>query len=170
MKRFIDVAVAGVALVVLSPVLAVAAIGVKLSSRGPALYGARRVGKDGVLFTLHKFRTMRVDRGGQGSRITAAGDTRIFPFGRVLRQTKIDELPQLFDILRGVMSLVGPRPEDPDIVAQHYGPGERETLTVLPGLLSPGSIFNYTHGEALLGGDEAESAYVAKLLPIKLAL
>jgi lipopolysaccharide/colanic/teichoic acid biosynthesis glycosyltransferase len=102
--------------------------------------------------------------------ITAACDPRVFPFGRLLRASKLDELPQLVDILRGKMAVVGPRPEDPAIVDSYYTSAQMETLAVRPGLLSPGSIYNFTHGEALLIGPDPEKVYVETLLPLKLAL
>jgi len=119
---------------------------------------------------MHKFRTMRVSRGGNAAAITGPLDPRVFPVGALLRRLKLDELPQLFDVLRGKMSLVGPRPEDPRIVRDHYRPQDHETLRVLPGLASPGSIYNYTHGEAILARGDAEQVYAEKLLPVKLAL
>jgi lipopolysaccharide/colanic/teichoic acid biosynthesis glycosyltransferase len=169
-KRLFDIVGAALGLVLLSPVLLLAAIGIRLSSRGPVLYRAQRVGRDGKLFTMHKFRTMRVDQGPRSGPITGANDPRVFRFGALLRRLKIDELPQLFDVLRGRMSLVGPRPEDPRIVRAHYTPEQMETLRVRPGLASPGSIYNYTHGDRILGQDDPEQAYVTKLLPVKLAL
>lgn len=169
MKRLFDILAATSALVVLSPLLLAAAIAVRLSSSGPVFYQARRVGRFGQPFTMFKFRTMHVTRT-QGSVITSSGDVRIFPAGRLLRALKIDELPQLWNILRGEMSIVGPRPEDPKMVAMYYGTLGHETLTVLPGLTSPGSIHFYTHGEQLIDDGDPETAYARCLLPIKLAL
>jgi lipopolysaccharide/colanic/teichoic acid biosynthesis glycosyltransferase len=119
---------------------------------------------------MHKFRTMHWQPAGQGPVITAVADARILPFGAFLRKSKIDELPQFFDVLRGDMSIVGPRPEDPKIVAQHYTPWMRETLSVKPGITSPGALWGYTKMEALLQGGDPERAYVEKVLPFKLAL
>lgn len=169
-RRLCDGLLATVALLVLSPVLLLAALGIKLTSRGPVLYRARRAGRHNRPFTMYKFRTMHVAQATRGSAITAHGDPRVFAFGAWLRRLKIDELPQLLNILKGEMMLVGPRPEDPRIVAEHYAPAHYETLAVPPGLASPGSIYNYTHGERLLGTGNAEADYVARLLPIKLAL
>jgi lipopolysaccharide/colanic/teichoic acid biosynthesis glycosyltransferase len=168
-KRLFDVTLASVSLVLLSPLLAAVALGIRLASPGPVLYRARRVGRGGDEFVMHKFRTMHV-RSGQGSVITAANDGRLFPLGALLRATKIDELPQLYDVLRGKMSIVGPRPEDPKIVAGHYTPEQWETLAVLPGLASPGSIYHYTHGDRYLHDDDPEGSYCEGLLPVKLAL
>lgn len=168
-KRLFDVVVALVALLLLSPVMLVAALGVRLSSRGPVLYRARRAGRGGRVFVMHKFRTMHA-RPQQGPAITGAADPRVFPFGALLRKLKIDELPQLYDVLRGEMSIVGPRPEDPQIVAEHYTPADRETLRVRPGLSSPGSLFYYMHGERLLTGSDPERLYAEVLLPVKLGV
>jgi lipopolysaccharide/colanic/teichoic acid biosynthesis glycosyltransferase len=169
-KRCLDLVLASTALVLLSPLMAAAALGVRLASPGPVLYRARRAGLHGAVFSMYKFRTMHVAGGSSASRITAHGDPRIFALGAWLRRLKIDELPQLFNVLRGEMSVVGPRPEDPEIVAAHYTPADRETLETPPGLASPGSIYNYTHGEALIGNEDPERDYAERLLPIKLAL
>ncbi len=171
-KRLIDIIASAAALVVLSPLLAVAAAGILASSPGPVLYRARRAGLRGRPFTMYKFRTMHVRQGGFRSAITAAADPRVFRFGGWLRRLKVDELPQLLNVLKGEMSLVGPRPEDPRIVEARYTPLHLETLNVLPGLASPGSIYNYTHGERLMGrfGGDPERLYVERLLPVKLAL
>lgn len=168
LKRAFDVLLSASALLVLSPVLATVAVAVPLVSPGPAIYRARRVGLGGREFTMYKFRTMHVGRG--GAPITAGDDPRIFPLGRVLRKLKIDELPQLFNVLKGDMSIVGPRPEDPGIVAQHYSPAHMETLAVRPGLTSPGSVYYYAAWEDSLKHGDAVNAYVDQLLPVKLAL
>ena len=169
-KRLLDVALAAVGLALVAPVLAIAALGIRLSSPGPVFYRARRVGRAGTCFTMYKLRTMHQRQPGQASRITGRDDPRVFALGGLLRRTKIDELPQLFNVLRGDMSIVGPRPEDPDIVERHYTPLLRETLAVRPGLASPGSLYHYTHGDALLAGGDPETAYVERLLPLKVAL
>ena len=169
-KRAFDLFAALLLLILAAPVLALAALGIRLTSPGPIFYRARRVGRGGEPFTMLKFRTMHVDQGQGASVITSADDPRVFAFGRLLRQTKLDELPQLLHVLSGEMSMVGPRPEDPKIVAEHYTDAYRETLRVRPGLASPGSIYNYTHGDALLASADTESAYVERLLPPKMAL
>ncbi len=168
-KRLFDVVVAALGLVAAAPVLLVAAVGICLSSPGPILYRARLVGRDGRLFTMYKLRTMHVDDGSR-SVITGQRDPRVFPFGRPLRRLKIDELPQLVNVLRGEMSVVGPRPQHPDIVRRYYAPEDWETLRVRPGLASPGSLYDSTHGEPLVGSADPERTYVARLLPVVLAL
>jgi lipopolysaccharide/colanic/teichoic acid biosynthesis glycosyltransferase len=158
------------AIVALSPLLVLVAVAIKLSSKGPALYRSQRVGRNGALFTMLKFRTMRVGEGPAAGRITAAGDPRVSRLGGWLRRCKLDELPQLVNVARGQMALVGPRPEDPTIVDAHYGPLMRETLTVAPGLSSPGTLAYYAQ-ERELPGDPvgAEATYLTELLPLKIA-
>ena len=168
-KRLFDVVFATAAIVILAPVFLLAAIAIRITSPGPVLYQARRTGRGGDDFVMYKFRTMHVVQKSH-SVITGTHDARIFPVGRILRATKIDELPQLFNVLLGQMSIVGPRPEDPAIVAKYYGPLGHETLTVRPGLASYGSLYNYTHGQLLLDDSDPENSYVRQLLPIKLAL
>jgi lipopolysaccharide/colanic/teichoic acid biosynthesis glycosyltransferase len=168
-KRLFDMAAAIIGLLLLSPVFLLAFVGIKATSSGPAIYRARRMGQHGVVFVMHKFRTMHVANQ-PASVITGVADKRVFGFGRLLRATKIDELPQLYDVLTGTMSIVGPRPEDPKIVEQHYNQLARETLNVAPGLASPGSIYNYTHGHLYLRDADPEGSYVRQLLPMKLAL
>ena len=172
-KRLFELALTALALVASIPILIVAALGIRLSSRGPVLYRAIRAGRRGRLFVMYKLRTMETRPGGAliaDSVITAARDPRIFPFGALLRRVKVDELPQLFNILRGDMAVVGPRPEDPKVVAQHYTPEQWETLDVPPGLTSPGALYSTTHGETWLSEREAERDYFEHLMPLKLAL
>src|SRR5690606_4293503 len=170
-KRVFDIVVASLTLLAALPVLAVAALAIRLASPGPVLHRAARAGRDGRPFTMLKLRTMHVAPPGEsGSRITDPADPRVFPVGALLRRTKIDELPQLVNVLRGEMAIVGPRPEDPEIVRKHYSPTHRETLRVRPGLVSPGSIYHFTHGDALLGAGDPETAYAARLLPVTLEL
>lgn len=170
-KRLFDVALAALALVACIPILLVATLGIRLSSPGPVLYRAVRAGRRGRLFTMYKLRTMETRPSLlTDSVITAARDPRVFPFGAVLRRAKLDELPQLFNVLRGDMAVVGPRPEDPKVVAQHYTREQWETLDVPPGLTSPGALYSTTHGETWLSARDAERDYFEHLLPLKLAL
>lgn len=168
-KRAFDIVASAAALVLAAPVLGAAAVGIRLSDPGPALYRASRAGRNGVPFRIVKLRTMRVQQA-SASVITADGDDRVFPLGTFLRKTKLDELPQLWNVILGEMSIVGPRPEAVEIVDDHYRPEHRRTLDVAPGLASPGSIYNYTHGEKLIGSEDPERDYLEKLLPIKLGL
>lgn len=169
-KRLFDVVLAALALVALAPLLALAAVGIRLASPGPIIYRARLAGRHGNLFTMYKLRTMHVNQRGSRSVITAERDPRVFAFGRLLRRLKIDELPQLVNVLRGDMSLVGPRPQHPDIVRRHYTPLYWEMLRVRPGLSSPGSLYDSACGEAIVGSADPEKAYAERLLPIVVAL
>ncbi len=168
-RRMLDVALAGLALVMLAPVLGAGALAIRLTSPGPVLYRAPRIGRHRREFTMLKLRTMRVGSNAAGA-ITSARDPRVSMAGAVLRRVKIDELPQHPNVPKGEMAIIGPRPEDPRIVATRYRPEHMETLLVRPGLASPGSLFNYTHGEAMLDGPDPESSYLERLLPLKLAL
>jgi lipopolysaccharide/colanic/teichoic acid biosynthesis glycosyltransferase len=156
LKRAFDVIAASTGLLITSPVMVVIALLVRLTSPGPAVYRTVRVGQYGQNFTLYKFRSMRSDS--DGHRITASGDTRITPIGRILRKAKLDELPQLVNVIRGDMSIVGPRPEDPKYV-DVYDDHQRSILAFRPGITSPASI-RYRHEEALLdGAADLEEAY-----------
>jgi lipopolysaccharide/colanic/teichoic acid biosynthesis glycosyltransferase len=158
------------------PVCLLAAAGIWLADGRPVLYKSRRVGLGGRVFTMYKLRTLRnATSRVRGSVITGHADTRAFAFGAFLRASKIDELPQLVNVLLGDMAIVGPRPEDPAIVDAWYGPLARETLAVRPGLASPGSIYNFTHAEpeldsGALPGEDVATTYARLLLPRKLAL
>ena len=167
-KRCIDLVVAIVLLLVLSPVLAVAAIAVKCSGPGPIFFRQTRVGRGGKPFDILKLRTMRPTRS-PGPLITGAGDPRVTRVGRVLRRWKVDELPQLVNVLRGEMSFVGPRPEVPRYVnmfAEQY----RELLAVRPGITDIASMA-FRDEETLLGrSSNPEDLYVQEILPRKLAL
>ncbi len=167
-QRGFDLSLALAGLVALAPLLSVVALLVKLSSPGPVFYRARRVGQGGRLIDVLKFRTMVADADRRGPGITSAEDDRITDIGRWLRRTKIDELPQLINIVRGEMSLVGPRPEDPRYVS-YYTPEQRALLAVKPGLTSPASL-HYSHEEALLVGPEWETIYITRIMPDKLNL
>jgi lipopolysaccharide/colanic/teichoic acid biosynthesis glycosyltransferase len=146
LNRAADVAVAGVALAVASPVLALAALAVKLTSRGPALYRQTRVGKDGADFELLKLRTMVVGAEAQGAGFAVdRGDVRITPVGRVLRRLSLDELPQLWNVVRGDMSVIGPRPTLRYQV-ERYTPHQRRRLDVKPGITGWAQV----HGRATL--------------------
>lgn len=168
-KRLFDIAVAAALLLLSSPLLAVAALGIMLSSPGPLLYRAWRAGKNGVPFEMLKLRTMHVGSAG-ASAITAPGDARVFAFGGLIRNLKIDELPQFWNILTGDLSLVGPRAEDPTIVVRDYNDWMKETLRVAPGVTSPGAIYNYLMADVLLDPANPEDSYVERMLTPKLAL
>jgi lipopolysaccharide/colanic/teichoic acid biosynthesis glycosyltransferase len=165
-KRLMDLFLASFALVATSPIWLAAALTVRVTSGGPVLYAGERVGKDGRLFRMYKFRTMRRDADRMGSAVTGAGDPRVTAVGRVLRATKLDELPQLLNVLRGEMSLVGPRPEAPTYVAE-YDERQRRVLRVRPGITGPTQLL-YRHEEAMLDGLHIDELYRTELLPRKL--
>ncbi|HOG46379.1 MAG TPA: sugar transferase [Anaerolineae bacterium] len=166
-KRAIDAVAALLGLVLLSPLLALIAIAVRLDSPGPALYRARRIGKDGRPFAMYKFRTMVAGADRQGPAVTAGGDRRVTRIGRWLRRSKLDELPQLLNVLRGDMSLVGPRPEDLKYVAL-YTPAQREVLCVRPGITGLATV-KYRHEEQLLAAAGDLEATYRQVMQEKLA-
>jgi lipopolysaccharide/colanic/teichoic acid biosynthesis glycosyltransferase len=166
MKRLFDLAAAAAGLVLLSPLFLAIAVAVKLTSRGPVVYRGRRTGRNGVPFDLFKFRSMAVSQAGAG--ITRAGDPRVTRVGRLLRRTKLDELPQLVNVLRGEMSLVGPRPEDPRYTAL-YDEQQKRVLSVRPGITGAASL-EYRDEESRLVGDDWERTYVEEIMPAKLRL
>lgn len=168
LKRLFDVVASVAGLVLLSPFLLALALAVKLGSPGPIFYRANRVGRYGTPFKLLKFRSMVIDADRIGPAVTGAADPRITWVGRFLRRTKLDELPQLINVLRGEMSVVGPRPEDPRYVAL-YTDEQREVLNVRPGITSPASVA-YRNEEAMLVGDDWEKHYVEQIMPAKLAV
>jgi lipopolysaccharide/colanic/teichoic acid biosynthesis glycosyltransferase len=145
-KRAFDVVVAGAGLVVLAPVLAVVAVAVKLESRGAVLFRQQRIGRDGEPFTMIKFRTMV--NGAAGPNVSASDDARVTRVGALLRRSFVDEAPQLLNVLRGEMSLVGPRPETPEYVAL-LSDDERRILSVRPGMAGP-STLAYSAREAAM--------------------
>ena len=169
-KRLLDLSIALPALVLLAPLFVLIAILVVLLTGLPILVRQPRVGRDGAPFVLLKFRTMRV-RPAQGMPLTGSGDARVTRLGRLLRRFKLDELPQLLNVVRGEMSLVGPRPEVPRYVAG-YTEEQRRVLEVPPGITDPASLA-YRDEESLLGAQpeaERESYYLRELVPRKLAL
>ena len=168
-KRAVDVVVALTALLLLTPVLLAIAAAVRLADGGPALYRQRRVGRGGRVFGMLKFRTMIVDADRAGGALTVAGDRRVTSIGRTLRRLKLDELPQLLHVLRGEMSLVGPRPEVPRYVAR-YTRAQRAVLDLTPGLTDPASLA-FLDEEALLAARrDPEASYVDEILPEKIRL
>lgn len=162
-KRFFDILASIFAVILLLIPWLVITIVIKIQSPGPVIYKARRVGINGKVFTLYKFRSMRVDSG-KVHATTLRGDSRIFPFGKFLRDTKLDETPQFINILKGDMTLIGPRPEDEDNAYKFYTDKFQEILSVHPGLSSPASLYDYTHGEKY----EDEAKYISEFLPQKL--
>jgi len=166
-KRLFDVVSAALGLLVLAPLLLLAAVWIKLDSPGPVLFRQTRVGRLGVPFTIHKFRTMRV---APGAAITVGADPRITRSGHFLRQTKLDELPQLWDVLRGAMSLVGPRPELARYVELYPAELRERVLAVRPGITDPASLAFSHEAEMLAAAQDAEREYREVVMPAKLKL
>ncbi len=167
MKRLFDVALAGTGLVLLSPVLAAAAIATLLDSGRPVLYRQVRVGRFFKPFTLYKLRTMETTAAEPG--ITVGEDSRITRTGRFLRSTKLDETPQLANVVLGDMSIVGPRPELPRYVELFHKEYEL-ILTVRPGITDPASIKYRDESELLNGASDPETVYLEEVLPDKIAM
>lgn len=169
-KRMFDLLAAAAGLVLIAPLLAMIAIAVKLDSPGPVLFRQERVGRHGESFRIRKFRTMVQDAPKLGGAITVGRDPRITRVGHWLRRYKLDELPQLIDVLVGDMSLVGPRPEVPRYVAL-YPPEVRErVLSVRPGITDNASLAFIDENAQLAGAEDPEKEYVERILPHKLGL
>ena len=166
-KRAFDVVCSALGLLVLSPVLLICALLVGLTSPGGILFRQERIGKDGVPFTIYKFRSMRRDNA--GLKITTSGDSRVTPVGKVLRRTKLDELPQLFNVLKGDMSFVGPRPEVREYT-DLYDEEQRQVLLVRPGITGLASIRFRNENELLDESDDPNRTYIEEVMPQKLAL
>lgn len=169
-KRLFDIVCAGIGLLLLSPLLLAVAVWVKLDSPGPVMFRQERVGRFGATFRIHKFRTMRVDAPRLGPQITIGDDARITRSGRWLRASKVDELPQLWDVLRGAMSLVGPRPEVPRYVALYPAELRELVLSVRPGITDPASLSFRNESELLARAEDPEREYVEVVMPMKLSL
>lgn len=167
-KRAFDVASSAVGLVVLSPVFLGVAVAIKLTDGGPVFFRQERVGMGGRVFRIHKFRSMRVAN--EGALVTSANDSRITPVGAFLRKSKLDELPQLIDVLVGDMSVVGPRPEVPSYVELWGEEARREILSVRPGITDPAAIAFRNEQDELAAADDPERHYVEVILPKKVAM
>ncbi len=169
LKRTFDLMAATAGLLVLGlPMLVIAAL-IKAHDRGPVLYSGKRIGKGGAPFKMHKFRTMVMNADKIGGSSTPEDDPRITPTGKFLRRYKLDELPQLLNVLSGEMSLVGPRPQVAWAVEQ-YSPEERLVLTVPPGVTDPASLAFHNEGEILRGAADPDQAYMELIHPHKMRL
>lgn len=169
-RRLLDIVAAAVGLLLLSPLFLIIAYLIKRDSPGPVFYFGPRLGKNGKPFGIVKFRTMYERKDSyEGPRITAAGDTRVTPLGRWLRDTKINELPQLWNVLVGDMSLVGPRPEDPEIAKSWPAGLREELLSVRPGITSPATVI-FRSEEEMLSTSSLLDDYLRTILPDKLRL
>jgi len=169
LKRLFDLLASSVALVVLSPLMAVLAMRIKGYDGGPVLYAGRRVGKNGKPFGMYKFRTMVLDADKIGGSSTPDDDPRITPIGKILRRYKLDELPQLINVVKGDMSLVGPRPQVQWAV-DLYTPEQRGVLTVPPGITDYASVRFPNEGEILKGSTDPDRDYMEKIHPEKMRL
>jgi len=169
-KRAFDVVVAAFGLAILAPLFAALAILIRLDSSGPVFFRQQRVGLRGRLFRIHKFRTMSVDAPSRGPGLTVGRDPRITRIGKVLRRYKLDELPQLIDVLRGEMSLVGPRPELPKYVALYPEKMREKVLSVRPGITDLASLQYIDENEMLARASDPEREYIERVLPEKLHL
>ena len=169
-KRVFDIATAVLGLVLLAPLFVVVAAWIKLDSPGPVFFRQERIGRGGVPFRIHKFRTMRVGAEVVGPALTVGADPRITRAGAFLRRTKIDELAQLIDVLRGDMSVVGPRPEVPRYVAAYPPELRAKVLSVRPGITDPASLQFRDESTLLARAADPEREYRDVVLPEKLRL
>jgi lipopolysaccharide/colanic/teichoic acid biosynthesis glycosyltransferase len=173
-RRTLDLLLAGLGVLLLAPLLLAIAVWVRLDSRGPVLFRQERVGRGGRVFRIRKFRTMVADAERHAAagpaQVTVAGDARITRAGAVLRRHKLDELPQLLDVLQGTMSLVGPRPEVPRWVAEWPADLRETVLSVRPGITDPASLAYVDEAELLACSPDPERTYREQLMPRKLAL
>ncbi len=168
LKRWFDLLASGLGLIALSPLLMLIALLIKLDSKGPVFFRQERVGCFGKVFWIHKFRTMITDAELKGLQITVGTDARVTGIGGTLRKYKMDELPQLIDVLLGDMSLVGPRPEVPRYVACYPEETKDIVLSVRPGITDWASI-EYKDEYRILGlAEDPHRAYVEQVLPVKL--
>lgn len=168
-KRIFDLFFALAGILILLPLFLAIAIWIKLDSPGNVLFRQIRIGRFGHEFSIYKFRTMVADAESRGKQITVAKDTRITRSGQFLRKYKLDELPQLFNVVKGEMSLVGPRPEVPKYVA-YYTAEQRRVLDVLPGITDPASIKFRNESELLEDTANPENVYINEIMPQKLEL
>jgi lipopolysaccharide/colanic/teichoic acid biosynthesis glycosyltransferase len=167
-KRLFDFFFAGIGLIMLLPLFVLLALAIKIDSRGPVFYRQERVGQFGRIFRIHKFRTMVTESEKTSLQITVGADDRITRVGSFIRKTKFDEFAQLLDVVKGTMSLVGPRPEVPRYVACYPDEVRGLVLSVKPGITDRASI-EFKNESVILGqSNDPERAYIEKILPIKL--
>ena len=168
-KRIFDIVFSALGLVILSPLLLIVALAIAATSEDSFFYIQNRVGKNGKIFRMIKFRTMRIDSDKTGLFITAKNDPQITVIGKILRRTKLDELPELWNVLVGDMSLVGPRPEVPKYV-KYYKPEWERVLSVRPGITDLATLPFRDEESVLLGAQDIERAYIDIVVPIKMKL
>ena len=164
-KRLFDIVASGLALIVLIPIWVIAIVGIEVSDPGPVFYFAHRVTKDNRPFKMFKFRSMRIDKNADEKSLRPDQD-RIFPFGRFIRRSKIDEMPQLLNVFLGDMAVVGPRPAAVDQIPITRGGENAVVAQVKAGLTSPAALYDYLYGDEI----EDEDEYMEKVAPTRLAL
>jgi len=167
-KRIFDLIISAIGILFLSPLLGFVAIWIKLDSTGPVFFKQYRVGINNTIFKIIKFRTMAVDAEAVGEKVTIGEDPRITKVGKMLRKYKLDELPQLFNVLKGEMSFVGPRPEVPEYVAYWPEDKRREILSVPPGITDYAAIEYRNENEILGNAEDPINTYIQEIIPIKL--
>lgn len=167
-KRLLDLIVAGSGLVLLAPLFALIAVAIRLDTEGPVVFRQERVGRGGSTFRIHKFRTMVVDAERLGPQVTAGVDPRVTRVGAFLRRYRLDELPQLIDVLSGDMSLVGPRPEVPQYVLAYPPQLKAKILSVRPGITDPVAVEFLDESARLGAARNPEREYIEHILPVKL--
>ena len=168
-KRCFDIFFSATASVLFLPFFLLGSLLAKLQSTGPVFYKAKRVGRGGVIFEMYKFRTMVINADKLGGGLTVHRDPRVTPIGRFLRITKLDELPNLINVLKGEMSVIGPRPEAPNYV-EYYTEAQKQVLQVKPGITGPSQIANRNEEQKLKEQDDPEHYYITELMPKKLEL
>lgn len=168
-KRCFDITASFFGILFLLIPFAAVAVAVKCSSRGPVFFRQVRVGKNGRKFRIYKFRTMVADAEKKGMQITVGGDSRVTGIGRVLRKTKVDELPQLFNVFAGQMSFVGPRPEVPHYVDM-YSDYQKNVLRIKPGITELASIVYRDENDVLANSEDPERTYIEEIMPEKIKL
>jgi lipopolysaccharide/colanic/teichoic acid biosynthesis glycosyltransferase len=167
-KRVFDVFVSSLGLLLLAPLMLAIAVAIRLDSPGPVFFRQERVGRYGRVFRIHKFRSMVSDAATRGGDLTVGRDPRVTRTGRFLRHYKLDELPQLIDVIGGEMSLVGPRPELPRYVARYPVEDRAIVLSVRPGITDRASVEFRNESSLLAQAPDPEEAYVREILPAKL--
>ena len=170
MKRLFDLGASFFGLILLAPIFALSALWIMIDSKGPIFFRQERVGFQGINFRIHKFRTMVLDAEKKGKQITVGADSRITTVGSFLRKYKLDELPQLIDVLAGDMSLVGPRPEVSKYIDCYSDDEKHDVLSVKPGITDNASIEFRNENELLVSSKDPEATYISEVLPKKIAL
>lgn len=168
-KRSFDLLFAVTVLLLSVPIFLLGSLLAKIQSTGPVFYKAKRIGKGGTIFEMYKFRTMVINADQLGGGLTIHKDSRVTPIGRILRFTKLDELPNLINVIKGEMSLIGPRPEAPNYV-KYYTETQKQVLLVKPGITGPSQIANRNEEEKLAAQIDPEHFYITELMPKKLEL